>query len=288
MSASFGFLSSYPPTQCGLATFTAALQAEIAAAGHETGVVRVLERPDPFTGPTVVASHGARPTRRGRSARPRPSTPSTWSSSSTSTASTTAPTATASSMSSTARPCPASWSCTPCWSTRRRHQREVLDAIGRRAERAGHDDRDGARAAHRPLRRRRRQGRRDPARRRPTARDGRRHRPDGRRPADAHVGPARTGQGHRARHRRAAVASGSRSRDPHYLVVGETHPRVLERDGEAYRDGLIARAAHPGRGGHGDLPSPATSTSTRSARSPRPPTWWSCRTTLASRSPPAC
>ena len=29
---------------------------------------------------------------------------------------------------------------------------------------------------------------------------------------------------------------------PHYLVVGETHPKVLERDGEAYRDGLVARA----------------------------------------------
>jgi glycosyltransferase involved in cell wall biosynthesis len=29
---------------------------------------------------------------------------------------------------------------------------------------------------------------------------------------------------------------------PHYLVVGETHPKVLERDGEAYRGGLVARA----------------------------------------------
>jgi glycosyltransferase involved in cell wall biosynthesis len=46
MPASFGFLSSYPPTQCGLATFTAALRTEIAASGHPTGVVRVLERAD--------------------------------------------------------------------------------------------------------------------------------------------------------------------------------------------------------------------------------------------------
>ena len=29
---------------------------------------------------------------------------------------------------------------------------------------------------------------------------------------------------------------------PHYLVVGETHPKVLERNGEAYREGLVARA----------------------------------------------
>ena len=33
---------------------------------------------------------------------------------------------------------------------------------------------------------------------------------------------------------------------PHYLVVGETHPRVLERDGESYRNGLIARASRLG------------------------------------------
>jgi glycosyltransferase involved in cell wall biosynthesis len=30
---------------------------------------------------------------------------------------------------------------------------------------------------------------------------------------------------------------------PRYLVVGQTHPRVLEREGEAYRDRLVARAA---------------------------------------------
>ena len=54
MPASFGFLSSYPPTQCGLATFTAALQKEVVVAGHETGVVRVVERPESSGHPTVV------------------------------------------------------------------------------------------------------------------------------------------------------------------------------------------------------------------------------------------
>jgi glycosyltransferase involved in cell wall biosynthesis len=40
---SFGILSSYPPTACGLATFTAALATGLAAHDTEVGVVRVVE-----------------------------------------------------------------------------------------------------------------------------------------------------------------------------------------------------------------------------------------------------
>ncbi len=40
---SFGILSSYPPTPCGLATFTAALASGLAANGADVSVVRVLD-----------------------------------------------------------------------------------------------------------------------------------------------------------------------------------------------------------------------------------------------------
>lgn len=39
---------------------------------------------------------------------------------------------------------------------------------------------------------------------------------------------------------------GLRDLQPRYLVIGKTHPKVLERDGELYRRGLLGRAARRG------------------------------------------
>ena len=239
MSASFGFLSSFPPTQCGLATFTAALQAEIAAAGHETGVVRVLERPAPFAGPTVVHHmvHG-QPDAVERSAAALNAfdvvvvqheygiydgadgesvvdvldllrVPSIV-------------------VLHTVLVEPT------------RHQREVLDAIGRRASALvtmtatacqrliDHYDVDDAKVAVIP------HGAAGGC-------DGPPRRPDGRGPLMLTWGLLGPGKGIER-----VIEALPSLRDlvprPHYLVEGETHPKVLERDGEAYRDGLVARA----------------------------------------------
>ena len=239
MSTSFGFLSSYPPTQCGLATFTAALEAEIAAAGHATGVVRVLEHPTPRTSSNVVQHmvHGE-PGGAERSAAALNAfdvvviqheygiydgadgdsvievldllrVPSIV-------------------VLHTVLVEP-----TP-------HQREVLDAIGRRASAlvtmtetahrrlVDHYDIDDAKVVVIPH---------------GAARggDARPQRPHGPGPLMLTWGLLGPGKGIE-RVIEALPSLQDLAPRPHYLVVGETHPKVLERDGEAYREGLVARA----------------------------------------------
>lgn len=48
-------LSTYPPTQCGLATFTAALQSHLGISGFAADVVRVVEAEESHDGPEVIA-----------------------------------------------------------------------------------------------------------------------------------------------------------------------------------------------------------------------------------------
>jgi glycosyltransferase involved in cell wall biosynthesis len=47
MAISFGMLSTYPPTQCGLATFSQALITHLEGSGAEVGIVRVVDCPQP-------------------------------------------------------------------------------------------------------------------------------------------------------------------------------------------------------------------------------------------------
>jgi glycosyltransferase involved in cell wall biosynthesis len=55
MALRYGFISTYPPTQCGLATFTSSLRGALAATGADDGrVARLLEAPQPWLGRELV------------------------------------------------------------------------------------------------------------------------------------------------------------------------------------------------------------------------------------------
>jgi len=54
MPKAYALLGTYPPTQCGLATFNAALFNHLRGPGDRAGVVRVLDEPAPCPAPEVV------------------------------------------------------------------------------------------------------------------------------------------------------------------------------------------------------------------------------------------
>ena len=109
--------------------------------------------------------------------------------------------------------------------------------------RRGHDVGDRTGPARAGLRRRHAQGQRHRSRRPGTLprRPGPRVVPQ--RPADGpDLGAARSGQGHRVGHRGDGHAARPRPA-PHYVVAGQTHPKVVLHEGEAYRDGCCDQVA---------------------------------------------
>ncbi|GIG20311.1 glycosyl transferase family 1 [Cellulomonas chitinilytica] len=67
MSVRLGVLSTYPSTQCGIATFSAALVTHLLAAGADVGVVRLVDSPE-IRVPPVVSQWVAGQVRGSRSA----------------------------------------------------------------------------------------------------------------------------------------------------------------------------------------------------------------------------
>ena len=63
MAVSFGILSTFPPTQCGLATFSQALVTHLDGSGADVGVVRVVDSLEPdvdfVAHQLVIAARGA-------------------------------------------------------------------------------------------------------------------------------------------------------------------------------------------------------------------------------------
>ncbi len=55
MAKAYALLGTYPPTQCGLATFGAALSAHLRGPGDHVGIVRVLDEPVPGEPPPQAA-----------------------------------------------------------------------------------------------------------------------------------------------------------------------------------------------------------------------------------------